>query len=75
MILARIFSNIYKEGGIILIDAKGQKYICGNPKKDNPITVKAGDLVLYGKYSGNELNYNGIDYLIMKEADILAVIG
>ena len=40
MILARIFSNIYKEGGIILIDAKGQKYICGNPKKDNPTTVK-----------------------------------
>ena len=40
MILARIFSNIYKESGIILIDSKGQKYICGNPRKDNPITVK-----------------------------------
>ena len=40
MILARIFSKIYKEGGIILIDAKGQKYICGNPEKDNPITLK-----------------------------------
>ena len=40
MILARVFSNIYKEGGIILIDSKGQKYICGNPKKDNPTTVK-----------------------------------
>jgi cyclopropane-fatty-acyl-phospholipid synthase len=40
MILARVFSNIYTDGGIILIDAKGQKYICGNPKKDNPITVK-----------------------------------
>ena len=40
MILARIFSKIFKEGGIILIDAKGQKYICGNPKKNNPITVK-----------------------------------
>ena len=40
MILARIFSNIYKEGGIILIDSKGQKYICGDPRKDNPITVK-----------------------------------
>ena len=40
MILARIFSNIYKEGGIILIDAKGQKYICGDPRKENPITVK-----------------------------------
>jgi cyclopropane-fatty-acyl-phospholipid synthase len=40
MILARIFTKIYKEGGIILIDAKGQKYICGNPRKENPITVK-----------------------------------
>ncbi len=40
MILARIFSKIYKEDGIILIDAKGQKYICGNPRKEKPITVK-----------------------------------
>ena len=40
MILARIFSNIYKEDGIILIDSKGQKYICGNPKKEKPITIK-----------------------------------
>ena len=40
MILARVFSNIYKEGGIILIDSKGQKYICGNPRKDDPITIK-----------------------------------
>jgi len=40
MILARVFSNIYREGGIILVDSKGQKYICGNPRKDNPITIK-----------------------------------
>jgi len=40
MILAKVFSNIYKESGIILIDSKGQKYICGNPRKDNPTTVK-----------------------------------
>ena len=41
MILASVFSNIYKkEGGIILVDSKGQKYICGNPRKDNPITIK-----------------------------------
>ena len=40
MILARVFSNIYRESGIILIDSKGQKYICGNPRKDNPVTVK-----------------------------------
>ena len=40
MILARLFSKIYKEGGIILIDAKGQKYICGNPRKEKPITLQ-----------------------------------
>ena len=40
MILARAFTKIYKESGIILIDSKGQKYICGNPRKENPITVK-----------------------------------
>jgi cyclopropane-fatty-acyl-phospholipid synthase len=40
MILARIFTKIYKEGGIILVDAKGQKYICGIPRKEKPITVK-----------------------------------
>jgi len=38
--LARVFSNIYKESGMILIDSKGQKYICGSPRKDNPVTVK-----------------------------------
>ena len=40
MILARIFTKIFKEGGIILIDAKGQKYICGNPTTEKPITLK-----------------------------------
>ena len=42
MILARVLSKIYKKenDGIILIDAKGQKYICGNPRKNNPITLK-----------------------------------
>ncbi|MDC1212219.1 cyclopropane-fatty-acyl-phospholipid synthase family protein [Pelagibacteraceae bacterium] len=40
MILARIFTKIYKEGGIILIDSNGQKYICGNPRRESPITIK-----------------------------------
>ena len=40
MRLAKIFSKIYKTDGIILVDSNGQKYICGNPRKDNPITVK-----------------------------------
>jgi chaperonin GroES len=46
----------------------------GNGKKDEPMTVKVGDTVLYGKYSGTELNIDGNDYLIMKESDIFAII-
>ena len=41
MLLAKLLSKIYvKESGIVLIDYSGQKYICGNPRKDNPITIK-----------------------------------
>ena len=40
MLIARLLSKIYKEGGVILIDADGQKYICGEPKKEKPITIK-----------------------------------
>ena len=40
----------------------------------NPITVKAGNSVLYGKYAGTELQHDGEDYLIMKESDILAIV-
>ena len=42
--------------------------------KDEEITVKVGDTVLYGKYSGAELKLEGTDYLIMRESDILAII-
>ena len=40
MILAKVLSKIYKTSGIILEDSTGQKYICGNPRKDNPIIIK-----------------------------------
>ena len=53
---------------------KGNIVAVGPGTKDNPITVKVGDVVLYGKYSGTELNHEGNDYLIMKENDILAII-
>jgi len=46
----------------------------GKGTKDNPITVKVGDSILYGKYAGTELKFEGEDYLIMKESDILAII-
>ena len=53
---------------------KGKVIAVGKGTKENPITVKAGDTVLYGKYAGTELKYEQEDYLIMKESDILAII-
>jgi chaperonin GroES len=53
---------------------RGTVLAVGNGKKDEPLTVKAGDTVLYGKYSGTEINIENKDYLIMKESDILAII-
>jgi len=46
----------------------------GPGKKDEPTTVKVGDVVLYGKYAGTEITIDGKDYLIMKESDVLAII-
>ena len=67
-------------GGIIIPDTakekpqKGTVVAVGPGKKDEPMTVKEGDIVLYGKYSGTEIQLDGENYLIMKEADIYAII-
>lgn len=67
-------------GGIIIPDTAKEKpqrgtiVAVGNGKKDEPLTVKVGDTVLYGKYAGTELSYEGSDYLIMKESDIYAIV-
>ncbi|MCE7057023.1 MULTISPECIES: co-chaperone GroES [Algoriphagus] len=53
---------------------KGTVVAVGNGKKDEPLTVKVGDTVLYGKYSGTELSVEGSDYLIMRESDIFAIL-
>ncbi|MEB2779875.1 co-chaperone GroES [Algoriphagus persicinus] len=53
---------------------KGTVVAVGDGKKDEPLTVKVGDTVLYGKYSGTELNVEGNDYLIMRESDIFAIL-
>lgn len=53
---------------------QGKVVAVGKGKKDHPMTVKVGDVVLYGKYSGSELKFEGKDYLIMREDDILAII-
>ena len=66
--------------GIIIPDnaqekpQKGNVVAVGKGTKENPITVKVGDSVLYGKYAGTELKFEGEDFLIMKESDILAII-
>ena len=67
-------------GGIIIPDTakeKPQKGIilaAGPGKKDEPVTVKVGDKVLYGKYAGTEITIEGEDLLIMRESDILAIV-
>ena len=53
---------------------KGNVVAVGVGTKENPITVKVGDTVLYGKYSGTELKLENNDYLIMRESDILAIV-
>ena len=53
---------------------KGKVVAVGPGTKDEKMTVKIGDTVLYGKYSGTELKLEGTDYLMMRESDILAII-
>lgn len=66
--------------GIIIPDTAQEKpqrgivRAVGNGKKDEPMTVNVGDTVLYAKYAGSEIKYEGADYLIMRESDILAII-
>lgn len=67
--------------GIIIPDTAKEKpqegvvVAVGSGKKDEPTTVKVGDKVLYGKYSGQELKLDGKDFLIVKEGDLLGIIG
>jgi chaperonin GroES len=66
--------------GIIIPDTakekpmRGTVIAAGIGKKDEPMTVKPGDTVLYGKYSGTELTVNNVEYLIMRESDIFAIV-
>ena len=67
-------------GGIIIPDTakekpqRGSVLAAGPGKKDEPVTVKTGDIVLYGKYAGTEITIDGEEYLIMRESDILAIV-
>ena len=67
-------------GGIIIPDSakekplKGTVKAIGNGTKDEAMVVKVGNTVLYGKYSGTELEFDGVKYLMMRQSDILAII-
>ena len=66
--------------GIIIPDSakekplKGEVIAVGNGTKDEEMVVAVGNTVLYGKYAGQELEWEGEKYLIMKQSDILAII-
>ncbi|MGB1248470.1 MAG: co-chaperone GroES [Chitinophagales bacterium] len=66
--------------GIIITESakekpqRGTVVALGTGKKDEPMTVKEGDTVLYGKYAGTELTVDGTEYLMMRESDILAIV-
>ncbi|MCF6242329.1 MAG: co-chaperone GroES [Bacteroidales bacterium] len=66
--------------GIIIPDTAKEKQqsgivlAVGSGSKDNPMEVKVGDKVIYGKFSGTEIEHNGKEYLILEQADILAIV-
>ena len=79
-VLVRPASAEEKIGGIIIPDTakekplKGEVIAVGNGTKDEEMVVKAGDTVLYGKYAGTEIEFDGEKLLIMRQSDILAVV-
>ncbi|HIZ05486.1 MAG TPA: co-chaperone GroES [Candidatus Phocaeicola gallistercoris] len=68
-------------GGIIIPDTvkekplQGKVMAVGHGTKDEEMVLKEGDNVLYGKYAGTEIEYEGVKYLIMRQSDVLAVLG
>ena len=80
-VLVRRVEELTKtSGGIIIPDTakekplKGEVIAVGNGTKDDAMVLKKGDQVLYGKYSGTELEVEGEKYLIMRQSDVLAVV-
>ena len=86
VVVRRVESEAKTKGGIIIPDtakekpAEGEIIAVGSGVRDDhgkivPLDVKVGDRVLFGKWSGTEVKLDGEDLLIMKEADIMGVIG
>ena len=85
VLVRRIAEEEKTKGGIIIPDtakekpAEGEVIAAGNGKVDDkgkvrPVSVKKGDRILFGKYSGNEIKIDGVDHLILREDDILGVL-
>jgi chaperonin GroES len=85
VVVKRLESETKTSGGIIIPDSatekpmQGEIIAAGNGARDNngnivALDVKAGDIVLFGKWSGTEVKMDGVDYLIMKESDIMGII-
>src|SRR3954468_2552847 len=85
IIIQRLDEGEQRVGGIIIPDSakekpqQGKVIAAGSGKtKDDgtriPLDVTAGDTILFGKYSGQEIKLDGVDYLIMKEDEVLAII-
>lgn len=68
-------------GGIIIPDSakekplKGTVLAVGDGTKDDPMVLKVGDTVLFGKYAGTEIEVEGTKYLMMRQSDVLAIVG
>ena len=80
VLIKRLEEETKTAGGIIIPDTAKEKpqrgviVAAGPGKKDEPVTAKVGDTVLYGKYAGTEIQIEGQDLLIMRESDILAIV-
>ena len=85
ILVRRVAEEEKTKGGIIIPDAakekpaEGEVIAVGNGKVDDkgkvcPVSVKKGDRILFGKYSGNEIKIDGVDHLILREDDVLGVL-
>jgi chaperonin GroES len=85
LVVKRLEEEDKTTGGIIIPDSakekpqKGEVVAAGNGKKNEegkliPLDVKAGDMILFGKYSGNEFKEGGVEYLILREDEVLAIL-
>ena len=86
IVVQRIEEGEVRRGGLIIPDSAkekpqegkvlaGGKGTVSESGKKTPLDVKAGDRVLFGKYSGSEVTLNGQEYVIMKEEDVLGILG